>query len=210
MNAGYALPRMVNSKISCATTTYYQEVLRRHMLLHPGRQYVAKNPDFSAAVDTLLEFFPNAKFINLVRPPEGMIPSMVNLWASNFKAYGSPQEPYPMVDTLLEKARHWYSYPHSRLSDLPPNRYQIVDFTRFISNPKQVIEGIYQQFGYQMSEEYSEILVADTILARQYSNHRYTPSEMGLDLEQIRKDFSPIMKVLGDHDSRNKAVESIP
>ena len=60
---------------------YYRDVLKRHLYIHPDRIYLAKNPDFSPAVETLLETFPNAKFINLVRPPEQMIPSSINLWA---------------------------------------------------------------------------------------------------------------------------------
>ena len=189
--------------------TYYTEILRRHMSLHPGKRYVAKNPDFSPAVGTLLDFFPNAKFINLVRPPEGMIPSLLNLWASNFKAYGSPSEPYPMKDTLLEKARHWYSYPHSQLSNLPPDRYQVVDFRRFISNPKEVIEDIFDQFGFEITEEYQDILLAETINARQYSNHRYSPSEMGIDLERIKEDFGPITGPLLNTSAGKKKTESI-
>jgi hypothetical protein len=189
--------------------SYYTDVLRRHMFLNPGKSYVAKNPDFSSAVGTLLEFFPNAKFINLVRPPEGMIPSLINLWASNFKAYGSPSEPYPMKDILFEKARHWYEYPHSRLSDLPPDRYQVVDFKRFIGNPQEIIEEIYDQFGFEITEEYQEILVAETINARQYSNHRYSPSEMGIDHERIKEDFKPIIGPILNASVGKKNPESI-
>jgi hypothetical protein len=189
--------------------TYYTDVLKRHMFVHPGKGYIAKNPDFSPAVETLMEFFPNAKFINIVRPPEGMIPSLVNLWASNFKAYGSPSEPYPLIDILLEKARHWYSYPHTRLMNLPPDRYQVVDFIRFIGNPKEVIEDIYKHFGYQMTEEYQEILAAETIKARQYSNHRYCPSDMGIDLESIKEDFAPVIEPIWNTHSGIKKTEPI-
>jgi hypothetical protein len=189
--------------------TYYSEVLRRHMFLHPGKGYVSKNPDFSSAVETLLEFFPNAKFINLVRPPDGMIPSLVNLWASNFKAYGSPLETYPMKEVLLEKARHWYIYPHSRLSHLPPDRYQVVDFKQFIWDPKEVIEDIYGQFGFELSEEFKETLIAETINARQYSNHRYSPSDMGLDLEKIKQELGPLVEPILNASGRKKKSEPI-
>jgi hypothetical protein len=171
--------------------SYYRGVLKRHLYLHPGRQYLSKNPDFSPAVQTLLEYFPQAKFINLVRPPEKMVPSLINLWASNWKAYGSPEEPYPLIDTLLEQGHHWYRYPHTILSDLPPDRYQAVDFNLLVQDPKRVIERIYDHFGFDLTQEYRAILEDETLTARNNSpNNHYPLGKMGLDEEDLRKRFS--------------------
>jgi len=170
--------------------SYYREIIKKHFSLHPGKRYISKNPDFSPAVRTLLEFFPEAKFINLVRPPEKMVPSLVNLWASNWKAYGSPQDPYPLLDTLYEQAHHWYRYPHTVLSQLPPDRYQAVDFNRFVQNPKQVIEGIYEQFGFDLTPEYRDILMAETVAARNYPNNNHYPlNRMGFSEDDLRERF---------------------
>ena len=175
--------------------SYYRGVLQRHIFLNPGKIYISKNPDFSPAVGTIQEYFPNAKFINLVRPPEKMIPSLINLWASNWKAYGSPEEPFPMVDLLLEKARHWYHYPHSRLSQLPAERYQVVDFVRFVENPELLFEGLYKTFGFNLTTEYKQILTEETRQNQNYrGNNNYVLSDMGIQAEDIREDFRPLME----------------
>ncbi len=175
--------------------TYYRGVLTRQMFLHKGKQYISKNPDFSPAVETIKEFFPNAKFINLVRPPEQMIPSTVNLWANNWRAYGTPEEPFPLVDTLQEHAKHWYQYPHQRLSGLPSDRYLVVDFEKLVSNPKREIERIYQQFGFEFSAEYHKIMEEETIKSRNFtSGNSYSLPEMGLDIEELKQQYKPILE----------------
>ncbi|MCK4800703.1 MAG: sulfotransferase [Anaerolineales bacterium] len=175
--------------------TYYQSVLRRHQSLHPGKRYISKNPDFSPAVETLQEMFPNAIFINLVRPPGQTIPSTINLWASNWRAYGSPKESYPLMDILKEKTKHWYRYPQERLSKLPPDRYQVVDFNRFVNNPIKEIERVYAQFGFDLSEEYKTILEEETTNARYYmGNNHYPLLEMGLDIEELKQEYDPVLQ----------------
>ncbi|MGB2955998.1 MAG: sulfotransferase [Anaerolineales bacterium] len=175
--------------------TYYRDVLKRQLFLNPGKQYISKNPDFSPAVETIKEFFPNAKFINLVRPPEQMIPSTVNLWANNWRAYGSPEELFPLVDTLQEHVKHWYQYPHQRLSSLPSDRYLVVDFERLVSNPKREIERIYQQFGFEFSAEYHKIMEEETIKSRNFtSGNSYSLPEMGLDIEELKQQYKPILE----------------
>jgi len=175
--------------------SYYREVLQRHIYLNPGKRYISKNPDFSPAVGTIQEFFPQAKFINLVRPPEKMIPSLINLWASNWKAYGSPVEPFPLVDLMLEKARHWYHYPHSQLSQLPVERYQVVDFVQFVDNPELLIEGIYKNFGFALTPKYQHILNEETRHNQNYiGNNNYVLSDMGIRVEDIKEEFRPLME----------------
>jgi hypothetical protein len=179
--------------------TYHKNVLHRHLSLQPDKRYVSKNPDFSPTVDTLLEIYPDAKFLNLVRPAEHMIPSTLNLWASNWKAYGSPREKYPLKDVLKEHTKHWYRYPHECLSKLPPDRYRVVDFNNLTQNPKEEIESIYNQFGFDLSTEFLNILAAEAISAKRYSgNNRYPLNEMDIDGEDIKKEYA---QVLQDYDT---------
>lgn len=174
---------------------FYREVLKRHMYLHQGQQYLAKNPDFSPAVETLLNTFPNAKFINLVRPPEQMVPSSINLWAHNWRAYGTPEEEFPQVDVIKEHAWHWYRYPHQVLADLPPERYQVVFFEKLVRDPDAVISIIYDQMGLELSDEFLQILKDVTIESRQFTGHGNYPLErMGVDVESVKKEFAPALK----------------
>lgn len=174
---------------------YYRGVLQRHLYLQSDSIYLSKNPDFTPAVNTLLEEFPKARFINLVRSPEQMIPSSINLWASSWKAYGSPRESYPMTDIVKEYARHWYSYPHQQLKNLPNDRYSVVLFEDMVDNPKREITRIYHQFGLSLSNEFLEILDAETVNSKNYiSDNHYSLEDMGQNAQQIKLEFAPSLE----------------
>ncbi len=175
--------------------TYYRDVLRRHLYVNPGKQYVSKNPDFSPTVETIKEFFPEAKFINIVRNPENMVPSTINMWANHWHTFGDPDESYPLKDVLMEHAKHWYQYPHQKLKSLPPDRYAVVSFAEMVSDPKKTIEEIYAKFGLEITSEYQQILKEETEKARNYrSSHRYSLTEMGLDLEALHSEYDPYLE----------------
>ena len=171
---------------------YYRNVITRHIFNHPGERYLSKNPDFSPAVETLLQQFPNARFINLIRPAEEMVPSAVNLWASNWRAYGNPREDYPYIEVIEEYARHWYYYPHKILSGLGDDQYQVIQFHRLINNPKVEILRVYKEFGLEVSPEMLQVLNDEAIISRKdYGG--YPVQEMGLDVEKIKEEFAPIL-----------------
>ncbi|MCJ7733245.1 MAG: sulfotransferase [Anaerolineales bacterium] len=175
---------------------FYRDALKRHLVNHPGKQYISKNPDFTPALETILEVFPNAKFINLIRPAEQMIPSAINLWSKNWRAYGTPEEAFPQVDVIKEHAKHWYKYPQQKLADLPPDTYQVVFFENLVGNPKAEVSRIYKNFGLDLSKHFLDILAAETIKARNFTgNGHYLLDQMGIDVESIKKEFAPLLEV---------------
>ena len=174
---------------------YYREVLRRHVYISGGKRYLSKNPDFSPRVETLKEYFPDAKFINIVRSPAKVVPSTIKMWGHVWSLFGTPEEDYPHKDVLIEHAKHWYKYPHQRLKTLPPERYAVVDFTEFVSNPKKVVTELYDQFGLEMTEKFANILQEATEESRQHkSNNIYSLSELGLNEDLMKKEFSPVLQ----------------
>ncbi|MEA2008214.1 MAG: sulfotransferase [Chloroflexota bacterium] len=174
---------------------YYREVLRRHVYLSGGKRYLSKNPDFSPRVETLREYFPDAKFINIVRAPVKVVPSTIKMWAHVWKLFGTPKEDYPHKDVLIEHAKHWYKYPHQRLRSLPSDRYAVIEFSEFVSNPKEVITRLYSQFGLEMGDEFAGILQEATGKSRHYkSNNPYSLSDMGLDEDAVNAEFLPVLQ----------------
>ena len=75
--------------------TYYQEFLKHHVFIQNGKQYISKSPSCSLKVNTIHEKFPDAKFINLVRSPNRVIPSSVSMFTNHWKIYGDPEGKYP-------------------------------------------------------------------------------------------------------------------
>lgn len=179
---------------------YYQGVLNRHVYANGGKRYISKSPTNSAKVRSLLERFPDAKFINLMRSPDRVIPSTISMYTNHWKTYGDPEEKYPEVGpkVIMEQARHWYIYPHQYLKRLPEDQYLLLTYDDLVADPKGTIEGIYQRFGIEITEDYRQILQEEADKAKQYkSTHHYSLEEMGLSEEVIEKKVrKPVLRHL--------------
>ncbi len=176
---------------------YYQGVLKRHMYSNKGKRYISKSPTYSAKVRTLHKQFPDAKFINLVRSPLRVIPSSVSMYSQHWKIYGEPEEDYPQTgsEVIREQAKFWYLYPHRYLKNLPSDQYVMVRYKDLTVDPKTTIKNIYRKLGIEMTPEYEKTLTVESEKAKRYkSHHHYSLKKMGLNNEQLEKEFEPAIE----------------
>jgi hypothetical protein len=171
---------------------YYQEVLKRHIFTNGGKQYISKSPSFSPKVRTLHEKFPDAKFINLVRSPNRVIPSSISMFTNHWKTYGDPEGeyPHPAPEVMVEQARYWYLYPHQYLKRLPSDQYVMVQYKDLVADPQGTVEQIYQQFGIELTPNYQQVLHQESEKAKRYkSSHEYSLEKMGLSIPQLKREI---------------------
>jgi hypothetical protein len=175
---------------------FYRSCLRRHLFArNSDKKFLSKNPTFSAKVDSLYEFFPDARIIYLVRNPLDTVPSIISWMSYQWKQFNDPKENYLFKDYMIELAREWYAYPLERFASAPPNSYAIIRYEDLIQNPKEVIMGIYRKFGFELSAEFEKILEQETRNEHAYhSKHKYSLRKMGLSKKQILKTFGFVFK----------------
>ena len=63
-----------------------------------SRRLVLKSPTHTARIRTLLELFPDARFIHIVRDPYVVFPSTVNLWKSLYDTHGMQTPNYKGIE----------------------------------------------------------------------------------------------------------------
>ena len=168
--------------------SFYKGCVQRHLYAHRDRDkhYLAKNPHFSPMVDTLYDWFPDAKIIYLARNPLDMIPSYISLKEEEWQLLGNPIEEYASRDYILDMAEHWYTYPLERLEQAPDDQYIVVNFNDLVNNARQTIAELYDRFGLELSPAFDEILRQAAERARDHESvHEYSGREMGLTREQI-------------------------
>lgn len=173
-------------------TVFYRRCLQRYLYSdgrHPKferRHYLSKNPSFASRIDTLLEQFPDARFVYIARNPLDMIPSMVSITKFVWTLVGDPVEYESLRRYVIELARHGYHYPLDRLSRLDPERYAVVRFDDLIRDTGQTVAGVYRRLGFDLSPAYARILQEETERAHHYrSRHQYSLQELGLSRERI-------------------------
>lgn len=178
---------------------FYRSCLRRHLFArHSDKKFLSKNPTFSPKVDSLYEFFPDAKIIYLVRNPLDTIPSIISWMSYQWKQFSDPVENYLFKDYMLELAREWYEYPLERFSKAPPDSYAIIRYEDLVQSPKQIITEIYEKFGFELAPEFEKILEEAGQRETSYkSSHKYSLRKMGLTKKGILKTFAFVFKRFG-------------
>jgi hypothetical protein len=166
--------------------TFYRSMIQRHLYANGKKHFVAKNPAFSAKVETLREFFPDARILYLARNPLDMLPSTVS-WINYARGqFTGPHANYQYLNEIVEMTQHWYRYPIQYIDSHPSPRNLIVNYDDLIQRPEAVIRGFYEQFGYPDKPGLPIIIdqaVKETLTFS--SDHNYSYEKMGFTREGI-------------------------
>lgn len=115
-----------------------------------NRRIVLKSPPHTARVRTLLEAFPDARFVHVVRDPLALFPSTVRLWRVLSEVQGLQVVKPEKLDAWLEESvfttliRMYQAFERDR-DLIPPGRLVEVRFEDLIADPKGQMRHVYQQ-----------------------------------------------------------------
>ncbi|HEX2992084.1 MAG TPA: sulfotransferase [Anaerolineales bacterium] len=178
--------------------TFYKSMLQRHMYATGKKYFVAKNPAFSPKIETLLEFFPDARIIYLARNPLDMLPSTISWINYARRVFTEPEEKYLYLDEILDFTQHWYRYPLQYIDSHPSPRHLILNYDDLIQRPELVIRSFYEQFGYPDKPGLDIIVdeaVKETLTFK--TDHVYSYQEMGFSRKQIVEIYGDIFERFG-------------
>ena len=189
--------------------TFYKSMIQRHMYATGKKYYVAKNPAFSAKIETLVEFFPEARIIYLARNPLDMLPSTVSWINYARRQFTDPKETWLYRDEIVDMTQHWYRHPLNYLDSHPSPRHLILNYDDLIQRPEAVLRSFYEQFGYPDKPGLEGIVdeaVKETLSFN--SDHIYSYQEMGFTREQIIEFYPEIFERFG-FDKREDELSSV-
>lgn len=172
---------------------FYRACVRRQLYLNGGgRMHLSKNPTFSGKVESLLEIFPDARFVVCMRNPLETIPSLLKMMTRNWKAGRCP--PARIEESrrvLAEQSYHTYRHPSEVLSRRPDTRWTVVDYRELVARPKNTIRGVYEALGLPFEGQYEAVLDSEEQKARAHrGEHVYSLGEFGLDQDAIRRELA--------------------
>ncbi len=176
---------------------FYRECIRRQLYLNGSKKiHLSKNPTFTGRIETLIEFFPDAKFVIPYRNPLETVPSLLKLMRGFWKIRGVTEERMQNGFKLIaEQSIHSYWYPKEVLDRHPELMVTEIDYRDLIAHPKQVVRSVYADLGFEMSPEFEAILDdAQKRAGTHESRHRYSLEEFGLDEAEIRKQLAPLFE----------------
>jgi omega-hydroxy-beta-dihydromenaquinone-9 sulfotransferase len=173
--------------------SFYQNCIKRHLFSNGGRHYMAKNPLFGARIESILETFPGARIIYLVRNPLEMLPSTISLFSYMDRLFSDPRQKYPHCDEILAWTKYWYDHPLEVIDRSSPQQCMIVRYDDLMESPDTVFRAIYSRFDYPKSEALETILRDAVTTAQAHSSsHEYSYEAMGFTRERIVREFAHI------------------
>jgi hypothetical protein len=174
---------------------FYKNMIQRHLYAHGGNKILlSKNPPHSSKLSALMETFPDARFINLLRTPFEVIPSTLDFMSIGWNILCDPLEPYPFKDELFEVLKFYYLYPAAFFKD-KNNRCNFIKYEHLVQHPDEIVEDLYAWLELEYSDKFKEIVARETKAARRYqSQHEYSIDEMGLTEERIAKEFEEVLR----------------
>lgn len=125
------------------------ELLRffRRITFRDPRRIVVKSPPHTARVRTLLEMFPDAKFVHLVRDPYEMFVSTVNLWKSlnEVQRMQSLGEQEWVEEGVLRSHETMYAAYEQDRESLSESQLYELRFEDLIDDPLARLRDVYAQ-----------------------------------------------------------------
>lgn len=179
---------------------YYRSCLQRQLYVNgPEKQVLAKATQLSGAVHALLEEFPDARILTLVRHPDQSVASHVSVFYPVWHAH-SPEiaKDSDVSRAYARLATSWYRHLAELRTELDPSRFASLDYRELVRDPRAAVEGVYARFGWTPGEAFRARLAAAGQAERQKeSAHRYTLEEFGLSKAWIREQIGDVLEAYG-------------
>jgi omega-hydroxy-beta-dihydromenaquinone-9 sulfotransferase len=163
-----------------ALATWKRTFLRflKQLTFKHNKRLVLKSPTHSCRIKTLLEMFPDARFVHIVRDPYVVFPSTVNLWKSLYITFGLQQPNFQGLEEHVLKT-------FNRVYDKIEEGKGLIDFDRFyevryedlVGDPVGEMAKLYDHLGLGDFEKVLPRLQAQLAATGGYRTNRYQLSD---------------------------------
>lgn len=142
------------------------------------KRLVLKSPPHTARIKVLLELFPDARFIHIVRDPRIVFPSTVNLWKSLYRKHGMQK---PTFAGLEEYVLTTFSRMYQRLEEtrhlVRPERFYELRYEDLVKNPVDEMRRLYDHLQLDGFDVYRPRLEKYLETIKGYETNRYTMTD---------------------------------
>lgn len=170
----------------------------------PGR-LILKSPTHTCRIPTLLEMFPDALFVHIVRDPHVVFPSTVNLWKALAKVHGLQT---PTNHGLEERVFETFNYLYEKLEEsrglIDPARFHELRYEDLVRDPEGEMKKIYDRFGLGDFQAYQIRLKEYLAKMKDYKTNQYDVSEK--QKAAIAKRWGAIIRRYGYEEPASEVV----
>ncbi len=190
-------PDLMSEKEREKLSAYYKASIQRFMyVLGTDKIFLSKNVMSTGRLNTIIDIFPDARIIYIVRTPYKAVPSFISMFSAAWKAH-SPDIPEDSMYHRAwgELAINYYLYFHEHIQRLPQNQWYTLKYEDLIENPHDEMIKIYRHFNMNVSDEFDSRLKKASGRSKSYkSGHTYSLEQYGMTKEEVYTPLQSIFK----------------
>ncbi|MDH4017581.1 MAG: sulfotransferase [Actinomycetota bacterium] len=173
----------------------YDDALRRFLYARgEGRRFLNKSVLFAPRIGSMLERYPEANLVYLVRHPFEAIPSFLNMFHKKWLTHSPEIEADSReVRALARLAIDYYRRSFETCRSFDAKRLVAVRYDELVADPKATVLDIYDRLGIEPGPAFEARL--DEILVEQkayMSSHRYSLEQFGLSEQDIYEELEDV------------------
>ncbi|ACK54382.1 sulfotransferase [Thauera aminoaromatica] len=174
-----------------ATYQHHRRILLTLQRCYPAGRWLLKSPDHLAALEALLETYPDACLIQLHRDPVQAVSSWASLNAAFRGIWSERIDAAELGPQILERLATDMDASIDARQRLPADRFLDLQYRDLIADPLGQVERIHAHFGLDFAPStrarVESFLHGDRDKKR---SHAYAPEHFGLSAERIRERFA--------------------
>lgn len=148
------------------------------LTVRDSKRVVLKTPLHTCRVRTLLEVFPNARFVHITRDPFVIFPSMIHTWKQLYRYQGVQAPRFAGLDEyVLSTFQRMYQRFEEDLPSIGPGRFCEVRYEDLVCDPVGEMERVYQQLQLDGFEQARAAMAERAARSTGYRTNRYDISE---------------------------------
>ncbi len=160
----------------------------RHLTFRDPRRLILKSPTHSCRIQVLLEMFPDARFLHVVRDPYVIYSSTVNLWKTLYETQGLQRPKFAgLEEYVFETFPHVYERIEQDRKLIPPGQFHELRYEDLIRDPIGELRRAYESLGLGGFEaalpKFQKYLEENA----GYQTNRYRPLDPALQAEITRR-----------------------
>ena len=181
-----------------SSVKFFQECLKRQMYYTKKERVIAHLHFSTCRIKTLLETFPDAKFIYLLRSPYETIPSHLTLAYNTFRNQKRLKNiPEAKLKRYFERRYRYdlelyhYFYELQKKAEIPQENIMVLPYNLLCSDLEKSFTQIEQFTGIKPSDKLRQAVKKQAEKQKQYQRKHKIISlqQFGLSKEQIAQDF---------------------
>lgn len=167
------------------------------LAIRDPRPIVLKSPPHTARIRTLLEMFPKAKFVHIVRNPYSLFPSTCNLWKRLDQDYGLQFPKYQgLEEYVLSNMERMYAAFERDRPLIPQGQFAEVRYETFVKDQVNGMRQIYDALGLGQFDAVQPRLEAYVESHKNYRTNQFHALEPAIQ-EQIARRWHRYFELYG-------------